>query len=130
MRHQLIQLALWEPPAWSNAGRVHSGAPLYGGLCVLLALSVGAEPSSEQTRVLVQQLDEWTNKEDRVMSCQTLGIPRQGAARRIFQTANDITLIQVRNSPWLHLPESGRDTMAATSRFSPTARHPGGRDRD
>ena len=39
----------------------------------------------------VQQLDMWTNKEDPVMTCQPLGIPRQGPPRRIYQTANDIT---------------------------------------
>jgi hypothetical protein len=41
----------------------------------------------------VQQLDEWTNKEDPVMTCQPLGIPRQGPPRRIYQTAKDITLM-------------------------------------
>jgi len=41
----------------------------------------------------IQQLDEWTNKDDPVMTCQPLGIPRQGPPRRIFQTANDITLV-------------------------------------
>jgi hypothetical protein len=41
----------------------------------------------------VQQLDEWTNKEDPVMTCQPLGIPRQGPPRRIFQTPNDITFM-------------------------------------
>lgn len=38
----------------------------------------------------VQQLDMWTNREDPVMTCQPLGIPRQGAPRRIVQTENDI----------------------------------------
>ena len=38
----------------------------------------------------VQQLDMWTNKEDPVMTCQPLGIPRQGPPRRIVQTATDI----------------------------------------
>ena len=38
----------------------------------------------------IQQLDMWTNKEDPVMTCQPLGIPRQGAPRRIIQSANDI----------------------------------------
>jgi hypothetical protein len=38
----------------------------------------------------VQQLDMWTNKEDPVMTCQPLGIPRQGPPRRIIQSANDI----------------------------------------
>jgi hypothetical protein len=38
----------------------------------------------------VQHLDMWTNKEDPVMTCQPLGIPRQGAPRRIVQSAKDI----------------------------------------
>ena len=41
----------------------------------------------------IQQLDMWTNKEDPVMTCQPLGIPRQGPPRRIFQTANDVTML-------------------------------------
>jgi hypothetical protein len=38
----------------------------------------------------VQQLDMWTNKEDPVMSCQPLGVPREGPPRRIVQSANDV----------------------------------------
>ena len=38
----------------------------------------------------VQALDMWTNKEDPVMTCQPLGIPRQGSPRRIIQSANDV----------------------------------------
>ena len=38
----------------------------------------------------VQQLDMWTNKEDPVMTCQPLGIPRQGPPRRIVQSDKDI----------------------------------------
>jgi hypothetical protein len=38
----------------------------------------------------VQQLDMWTNKEDPDMSCQPLGVPREGPPRRIVQSANDI----------------------------------------
>jgi hypothetical protein len=41
----------------------------------------------------VQQLDMWTNKEDPIMTCQPLGLPRQGAPRRIYQTENDITFL-------------------------------------
>jgi hypothetical protein len=41
----------------------------------------------------VQQLDMWTNKHDPVMTCQPLGLPRQGPPRRIFQSENDITFI-------------------------------------
>jgi hypothetical protein len=36
------------------------------------------------------QLDMWTNKEDPVMTCQPLGIPRQGAPRRIIQSDKDV----------------------------------------
>jgi hypothetical protein len=41
----------------------------------------------------VQQLDMWTNKEDPVMTCQPLGLPRQGPPRRIYQTENDVTFL-------------------------------------
>ena len=40
----------------------------------------------------VQELDMWTNKEDPIMTCQPMGIPRQGEPRRIFHTVDDITL--------------------------------------
>lgn len=38
----------------------------------------------------VQELDMWTNREDPVMTCQPLGIPRQGPPRRIIQSEDDI----------------------------------------
>ena len=38
----------------------------------------------------IQQLDMWTNKEDPVMTCQPLGIPREGPPRRIVQNPKDI----------------------------------------
>jgi hypothetical protein len=38
----------------------------------------------------VIELDMWTNREDPVMTCQPLGVPRQGPPRRIIQTANDV----------------------------------------
>jgi hypothetical protein len=40
----------------------------------------------------VQELDMWTNKNDPVMTCQPLGVPREGPPRRIFQTDKDVTL--------------------------------------
>ncbi|HVY63391.1 MAG TPA: hypothetical protein VHH11_01065 [Gammaproteobacteria bacterium] len=43
----------------------------------------------------VQQLDMWTNKYDPVMTCQPLGVPREGPPRRIYQTDKDITFIYV-----------------------------------
>jgi hypothetical protein len=36
------------------------------------------------------ELDMWSNKEDPVMTCQPLGIPRQGPPRRIAQSDKDI----------------------------------------
>jgi hypothetical protein len=41
----------------------------------------------------VQYLDQWTNKEDPIMTCQPMGIPRQGTPRRIYQTVNDLTML-------------------------------------
>jgi hypothetical protein len=41
----------------------------------------------------VQQLDMWTNKYDPVMTCQPLGVPREGPPRRIYQSDNDITFL-------------------------------------
>jgi len=41
----------------------------------------------------VQELDMWTNKYDPVMTCQPLGVPREGPPRRIYQTDSDITFI-------------------------------------
>jgi hypothetical protein len=38
----------------------------------------------------IQELDQWTNKFDPVMTCQPLGLPRQGTPRRIIQTDKDI----------------------------------------
>ena len=41
----------------------------------------------------VVYLDMWTNRLDPIMTCQPMGIPRQGPPGRIFHTENDITLI-------------------------------------
>jgi len=41
----------------------------------------------------VQELDMWTNKFDPVMTCQPLGVPREGPPRRIYQTDKDITFL-------------------------------------
>jgi hypothetical protein len=38
----------------------------------------------------VIELDMWTNKYDPVMTCQPLGIPRNGPPRRIVQTPSDV----------------------------------------
>src|SRR6476659_959619 len=38
----------------------------------------------------VQELDMWTNKYDPLMTCQPLGVPREGPPRRIMQTDQDV----------------------------------------
>ncbi len=38
-------------------------------------------------------LDMWTNRYDPIMTCQPMGLPRQGAPGRIFHTEGDITLL-------------------------------------
>jgi hypothetical protein len=38
----------------------------------------------------VQELDMWTNKNDPVMTCQPLGVPREGPPRRIIQSDKDV----------------------------------------
>ena len=48
----------------------------------------------------VIELDMWTNKYDPVMTCQPLGVPRQGAPRRIWQTENDITFLYQGRRCW------------------------------
>ena len=41
----------------------------------------------------VQALDMWTNRDDPVMTCLPLGLPRQGPPGRIFHTDTDITML-------------------------------------
>ncbi len=41
----------------------------------------------------VQELDQWTNKEDPIMTCQPMGMPREGTPSRIMQSATDLFLI-------------------------------------
>ncbi len=38
----------------------------------------------------IQESDQWTNKEDPIMTCQPMGMPREGTPARIMQTASDI----------------------------------------
>jgi hypothetical protein len=40
----------------------------------------------------IQELDQWTNKEDPVMTCQPLGLPRQGTPFRMIQTDKDLLM--------------------------------------
>jgi hypothetical protein len=40
----------------------------------------------------VQELDQWTNKYDPIMTCQPMGLVREGTPRRIIQSASDIVM--------------------------------------
>ena len=70
--NQTEDFELYSPSRFGNLGR-----PLY----------------KPQYWEKVQQLDMWTNKYDPVMTCQPLGVPREGPPRRIYQTDRDITFI-------------------------------------
>ena len=48
----------------------------------------------------IQELDQWTNKYDPVMTCQPLGLPRHGTPRRIIQTDNDIVFFYAENADY------------------------------
>ena len=39
------------------------------------------------------EMDQWSNRDDPVMTCLPLGVPRQGAPARIFHADTDITMI-------------------------------------
>jgi len=41
----------------------------------------------------IQELDQWTNKYDPIMTCQPMGLPREGTPSRIIQTASDILFL-------------------------------------
>ena len=70
----------------------------------------------------IQELDMWTNKFDPIMTCQPMGIPRQGEPRRIFQAANDITLFYTYsdygggNREYRMIPTDGRQHDANQAR--------------
>jgi hypothetical protein len=38
----------------------------------------------------IQYLDAWTNKEDPIMTCQPMGLPREGTPARIIQSPTDV----------------------------------------
>jgi hypothetical protein len=41
----------------------------------------------------IQELDQWTNKNDPIMTCQPMGLPREGTPSRILQTPTDILFL-------------------------------------
>jgi hypothetical protein len=48
----------------------------------------------------IQELDQWTNKYDPVMTCKPLGLPRHGTPRRIIQMDKDILFFYGENSDY------------------------------
>jgi len=70
----------------------------------------------------IQEMDMWTNKYDPIMTCQPMGIPRSGTPRRIFHTANDITLFYTfsdyggGNREYRMIPTDGRQHDANQAR--------------
>ena len=70
----------------------------------------------------VQELDQWTNKEDPIMTCQPMGIPRALTPRRIFQTVKDITMLYATsdygggNREFRSIPTDGRKHDAQRAR--------------
>jgi len=48
----------------------------------------------------IQELDQWTNKFDPVMTCQPLGLPRHGTPRRIVQTDKDVIFFYGANADY------------------------------
>jgi hypothetical protein len=67
----------------------------------------------------IQELDQWTNKFDPVMTCQPLGLPRQGTPRRIIQTDKDVIFFYGQyadygggNTEFRDIPTDGRQRNA------------------
>jgi hypothetical protein len=70
----------------------------------------------------IQELDQWTNKYDPVMTCQPLGLPRHGTPRRIIQQENDIIFFYGPNADYgggaaefRDIPTDGRQRNARTA---------------
>jgi hypothetical protein len=70
----------------------------------------------------IQELDQWTNKFDPVMTCQPLGLPRHGTPRRIIQTDKDVIFFYGANADYgggaaefRDIPTDGRQRNARTA---------------
>jgi hypothetical protein len=70
----------------------------------------------------IQELDQWTNKYDPVMTCQPLGIPRHGTPRRIVQTDKDVLFFYGANADYgggnaefRDIPTDGRERNPRTA---------------
>lgn len=64
----------------------------------------------------IQELDQWTNRDDPVMTCKPLGLPRQGTPRRIIQSDFDVIFFYTEyadygggNTEFRNVPTDGRE---------------------
>ena len=48
----------------------------------------------------IQELDQWTNKDDPIMTCQPMGLPREGTPRRIYPNGERHHLASIRTSDY------------------------------
>jgi hypothetical protein len=69
----------------------------------------------------IQELDQWTNKYDPVMTCQPLGLPRHGTPRRIIQQDKDVIFFYGANADYgggaaefRDIPTDGRERNPRT----------------
>jgi hypothetical protein len=69
----------------------------------------------------IQELDQWTNKYDPVMTCQPLGIPRHGTPRRIIQTDKDVIFFYPANADYGGGNEEFRDIPTDGRQRNPRA---------
>jgi hypothetical protein len=70
----------------------------------------------------IQELDQWTNKYDPVMTCQPLGLPRHGTPRRIIQQDKDVIFFYGSNADYgggaaefRDIPTDGRERNPRTA---------------
>jgi hypothetical protein len=70
----------------------------------------------------IQELDQWTNKYDPVMTCQPLGLPRHGTPRRIVQQDKDVIFFYGPNADYgggaaefRDIPTDGRQRNTRTA---------------
>ena len=67
----------------------------------------------------IQELDQWTNKDDPIMTCQPIGIPRHGTPRRIIQTDKDVIFFYSANADYGGGNEEFRDIPTDGRKRSP-----------
>ena len=73
----------------------------------------------------IQELDQWTNKYDPVMTCKPLGLPRHGTPRRIIQSDSDIIFFYGANADYgggnqeyRDIPTDGRQRSARSENLA------------